>query len=140
MAINEHWGTGFEVSRDPNADVRRDSVPGEESGWSRPTGKVGAYSAEVQENRTLTHELTIGGILGLGGTHLYVPHGAQVQFLDGRRAQLEDIRAGDTVAAIYHEVEHKPLGVADERGPERRYEAIHLVVSPRRPAHRVNGE
>jgi len=92
MAINEHWGTGFDVNRDPNAGVRKDTVPGEASGWSRPTGKVGAYSAEVHENRSLTHELTIGGILGLGGTHLHVPHGAQIQFLDGRRAQLEDIR------------------------------------------------
>ncbi|HKJ71233.1 MAG TPA: hypothetical protein VKA55_05735 [Gammaproteobacteria bacterium] len=131
MAINEHWGTGFEVNRDPNAGVRRDTVPGEAPGWTRPTGRVGAHSAEVHENRSLTHELHIGGILGLGGTHLHVPHGTEIHFLDGRRGRLEDIREGDTVAAIYHEVEHRPFEVADERGPEKRFEAMHLVVVPR---------
>ena len=140
MAINEHWGTGFDVNRDPNAGVRKDTVPGEASGWSRPTGKVSAYSAEVHENRPLTHELTIGGILGLGGTHLHVPHGAQIQFLDGRRAQIEDIRAGDTVAAIYHEVAHRPFEAPDETGPEKRYEAVHLVVSPRQASNKGKGE
>ena len=140
MAINEHWGTGFEVSRDPNAGVRKDTVPGDERAWTRPTGKVGAYSAEVHESRSLTHELTIGGILGLGGTHLHVPFGAQIQFLDGRRAQLEDIREGDTVAAIYHEVEHLPVEATDEKGAEKRYEAIHLVIKPRKAAQTGNGQ
>ncbi len=132
MAINEHWGTGFEVSRDPNARVRRDEVPGEAAGWTRPTGRVEAYSAEVHEIRPLTQELTIGGILGLGGTRLHVPHRADIHFLDGHRAYLEDIRKGDTVAAIYQEVEHRPFGMGDERGPDTRYEAIHLVVLPGR--------
>jgi hypothetical protein len=132
MAINEHWGTGFEVSRDPNAGVRRDTVPGEAAAWSRPTGRIGAHSAVVHENRPLTHELTIGGVLGLGGTHLYIPHNAEIRFFDGRAAELDEIREGDTVAAIYHEVEHLPFEVADERGPEKRYEALQLLIAPRR--------
>lgn len=140
MAINEHWGTGFEVSRDPNAGVRRDAVPGEAAGWARPTGKVDANSAVVHSVRPLTHELIMGGILGLGRAHLHVPHAAGLQFLDGRAASLEDIRPGDTVAAIYHEVEHRPFEVADERGPERRLEALHLVIAPRRNAAGGDGE
>ena len=133
MAINEHWGTGFDVNRDPNAGVRRDTVPQEGGAWIRPTGRIGAHSSVVHENRPLTYELTVGGLLGLGGVHLHVPYRADIHFLDGRRAYLEDIREGDHVAAIYQEVEHLPAGVADERGPEKRYEAIHLVISPRAP-------
>ncbi|MFA9459317.1 hypothetical protein [Thiohalorhabdus methylotrophus] len=131
MAINEHWGTGFDVNRDPNAAVRRDTLPGGGGPWTRPTGRVGAYSAEVQESRSLTHELTMGGVLGLGGVHLHVPYNADIHFLDGSRGQLEDIRKGDHVAAIYHQVEHLPSDAAAERRPELRYEAIHLVIAPR---------
>lgn len=129
MAINEHWGTGFEVNRDPNSGVRRDEVP-KEAAWTRPTGRIGAHSATVHEIRPLTHELTIGGLLGLGGHHIYVPHGAQIHFLDGRPAHLADIHKGDHVAAIYHEVEHRSQGVADESGASTRYEAVHLLISP----------
>lgn len=139
MAINEHWGTGFEVSRDPNAGVRRDDVPGEAGGWTRPTGEVGAYSAEVHEVRPLTHELTIGGVLGLGGAHLFVPHRTDIHFLDGRRASLDDIRKGDRVAAIYHEVDHLPFDRENGRGPDRRYEAVHMVVVPRRQERGAQG-
>jgi hypothetical protein len=131
MAINEHWGTGFEVNPDPNGAVRRDGIPSESAAWTRPTGKVGAHSAEVTENRSVSHELTIGGILGLGGVHLHIPNNTDIRFLDGRKAFLEDIRKGDQVAAIYHQVEHMPFGVADERGPTTRYEAVSLLVSPR---------
>ncbi|MFP4560517.1 MAG: hypothetical protein ACLFRB_01160 [Thiohalorhabdus sp.] len=131
MAINEHWGTGFEVNRDPNAGVRRDAVAGEDTTWTRATGKVEACSAEVHTIRPLTHELTVGGILGMGGTHLYVPSNADIRKPDGRPVHLEDIRPGDRVAAIYQEVEHRPFGVADEQGPERQLEALHLVVAPR---------
>ncbi|KPV41388.1 hypothetical protein AN478_02070 [Thiohalorhabdus denitrificans] len=131
MAINEHWGTGFEVNRDPNAGVRRDMVPDEDAGWARATGKVGACSAAVHEIRPLTHELTIGGILGMGGTHLYVTNKTDIRWPDGSPVELGEIREGDQVAAIYQEVEHRSFEVADEQGPERQLEAIHLVVVPR---------
>lgn len=130
MAINEHWGTGFEVNRDPNAGVRKDTVPHDEVSRGRATGKIGAYSAEVHENRPLTHELTIGGVLGLGGTHLYVPHQVEIRFFDGSHGTLEDIREGDTVAAIYKEVEHSH-SENDSKGPNKRLEAVQLMVGPR---------
>ena len=130
MAINEHWGTGFDVNRDPNGAVRRDAVPSEETNACRSTGRIGAHSATVTENRSVTHELTIGGILGLGGVHLQVPHNTDIRFPNGRTAQLEDIREGDHVAAIYQEVEHQSFGVADERGPCCRYEAVSMLVAP----------
>ena len=140
MSINEHWGMGFEVNRDPNAGVRRDAVPNDDSVWVRPTGKVGAYSAEVHENRPLTHEVTIGGILGLGGAHLHVPRTAEIRFLDGQPSSLEAIREGDTVAAIYQEVEYRYLESGAARDTEKRLEAIQLVVSPRQSAEKGNGE
>lgn len=129
MSINEHWGMGFEVNRDPNAGVRRDGVPDDDSVWTRPTGKVDALSAQIHENRPLTHEVTIGGILGLGGTHLHVPRTAEIRFLDGQPASLEAIREGDTVAAIYQEVEYRHLESGITKGPEKRLEAIQLVVA-----------
>lgn len=131
MAINEHWGTGFEVNRDPNGAVRKDTVPEDPITGPRGTGKIGAYSGEVHANRPLTHEITIGGVLGIGGTHLYVPHQAEIRFLDGQRGQLEEIREGDTVAAIYQEVEHH-LEEEAAKGPDKRLEAIQLVVAQNR--------
>ncbi|MFB6261719.1 MAG: hypothetical protein ABEJ96_01010 [Thiohalorhabdaceae bacterium] len=131
MAINEHWGTGFEVNPDPNAAVRKDTVAGDQAPGIRMTGKIGAHSGEVHANRPLTHELTIGGVLGIGGTHLYVPHKAEVRFLDGHRGRIEDIREGDTVAATYQEVEHNHEEEG-AKGPDRRLEAIQLVVARNR--------
>ncbi|MEF8794082.1 hypothetical protein [Thiohalorhabdus sp.] len=131
MAINEHWGTGFEVNRDPNAAVRKDTVPENQITATTTTGKVGAYSGEVHTNRPLTHEITLGGVLGIGGTHLYVPRQAEIRFLDGRRGQLEEIRKGDAVAAIYQEVapNHKEESA---KGPGKRLEAIQLLVARNR--------
>ena len=127
MAINEHWGFGFEVNRDPNGDARRDHIPAEQAS-TRATGRIGGHTGKVKAVRPQTHELTVSGRLGWGKHHIHVPQGALVHFADGRSGHLADISPGDRVAVVCHEVDHQPQGVADESGAARRYEAVHVLV------------
>lgn len=127
MAINEHWGFGFEVNRDPNGDTRRDNIP-HEAAKTRATGRIGAHSAKVKAVRPQTHELDLAGLFGLGSHQIHVPQSTLIHYADGRSAHLGDISPGDRVAVVCHEVEHQSQGVGDESGGSTRYEAVHVLI------------